>query len=97
MTIIACIRGGLGNQMFQYAMGKRLAEKHNTELLLDTRLFLSHEMHNGFELDHVFMQSSGVASKRELKSLLGWKHSKLGMKILNSNRFAFLRCKNFFI
>ena len=97
MTIIACIKGGLGNQMFQYAMGKHLAEKHNTELLLDTMLFQDHEMHNGFELDRVFVQPSRVALKREIKSLLGWKYSKLGMKILNSNRFAFLRGENFFI
>jgi hypothetical protein len=33
--IIVRIMGGLGNQMFQYAMGRRLAEHHNTELLLD--------------------------------------------------------------
>jgi hypothetical protein len=34
--IIASITGGLGNQLFQYAMGRRLAAYHNTELLLDT-------------------------------------------------------------
>ena len=28
--------GGLGNQMFQYAVGRRLAERRNTELTLDT-------------------------------------------------------------
>lgn len=34
--IIVQITGGLGNQMFQYAMGRRLALHHKTELLLDT-------------------------------------------------------------
>jgi hypothetical protein len=34
--IIARITGGLGNQLFQYAMGRRLAALHKTELLLDT-------------------------------------------------------------
>jgi len=34
--IIAKIMGGLGNQMFQYAMGRRLAEHHGADLLLDT-------------------------------------------------------------
>ena len=29
-------RGGLGNQMFQYAFGLELAKKNNTELVLDT-------------------------------------------------------------
>lgn len=33
--IVARIMGGLGNQMFQYAFGLYLAEKHRTELWLD--------------------------------------------------------------
>lgn len=32
------IFGGIGNQMFQYAMAKALATRHNLELLLDTSL-----------------------------------------------------------
>jgi hypothetical protein len=34
--IIANIVGGLGNQLFQYAMARRLALSHGTELLLDS-------------------------------------------------------------
>src|SRR3989344_5417606 len=30
------LRGGLGNQMFQYAMGLTLAKRNKTELVLDT-------------------------------------------------------------
>jgi Glycosyl transferase family 11 len=37
--IIAQLAGGLGNQFFQYAMARRLAEKHNAELLLDTSCY----------------------------------------------------------
>jgi Glycosyl transferase family 11 len=33
--IIAKITGGLGNQLFQFAMARRLAKHHDTELLLD--------------------------------------------------------------
>jgi len=33
--IITSLMGGLGNQLFQYAMAKRLAEHHKTELCLD--------------------------------------------------------------
>ena len=37
--IISKIQGGLGNQMFQYAYGKHLSYKYNTELRLDTRFY----------------------------------------------------------
>ncbi|MEI6494713.1 MAG: alpha-1,2-fucosyltransferase [bacterium] len=40
--IIVKLQGGLGNQMFQYACGKNLAKKHNTELVLDTSFLLDH-------------------------------------------------------
>ena len=35
------IRGGLGNQMFQYATGRALALRHGTTLTLDTRVYRS--------------------------------------------------------
>lgn len=34
--IITELNGGLGNQLFQYAIGKQLAVQHHTQLLLDT-------------------------------------------------------------
>ncbi len=37
--IITELNGGLGNQMFQYAIGRCLAEKNKTELNLDVRVF----------------------------------------------------------
>lgn len=37
--IVARIWGGLGNQMFQYAMGYAIARDHNTNLKLDTTFF----------------------------------------------------------
>ena len=37
--IISRITGGLGNQMFQYAFGRRLAVKHETELKLDVSFY----------------------------------------------------------
>jgi hypothetical protein len=38
--IIVCFKGGLGNQMFQYAAGLRLAKHHNTVLKLDLAFLL---------------------------------------------------------
>jgi hypothetical protein len=37
--ILARIGGGLGNQMFQYAAARRLAEQHRTVVHLDTSWF----------------------------------------------------------
>ena len=35
MTVVAVLEGGLGNQMFEYAYGRALALKDNTDLILD--------------------------------------------------------------
>jgi Glycosyl transferase family 11 len=48
--IVARIDGGLGNQMFQYAYGRYLADKHRSELVLDLRSF-KHQPPHGFMLD----------------------------------------------
>ena len=37
--IISKIQGGLGNQMFQYAYGKHLSYKYNTEIRFDIRFY----------------------------------------------------------
>ena len=37
--IFVRLSGGLGNQLFQYAAGHRLARRHNVELVLDTSWF----------------------------------------------------------
>jgi hypothetical protein len=37
--VIVRLNGGLGNQMFQYAAGRAVADRLGTELLLDTRAF----------------------------------------------------------
>ncbi|MFH1615459.1 MAG: alpha-1,2-fucosyltransferase [Planctomycetota bacterium] len=37
--IIVYLKGGLGNQLFQYALGRHLAEIHNTELKLDVSAY----------------------------------------------------------
>ncbi len=39
------ITGGLGNQMFQYAVGRALSLKNNTELKLDVSVFDTYRLH----------------------------------------------------
>jgi hypothetical protein len=41
-TIITQLLGGLGNQMFQYAAGRRVAIEHGLELLVDTSILMDH-------------------------------------------------------
>jgi hypothetical protein len=43
--IIAHLSGGLGNQMFQYALGRHLAEKNSTLLKLDLSGFEIYKLH----------------------------------------------------
>lgn len=43
--VIARIIGGLGNQMFQYATGFRLAKKLQTEFKIDTSAFATYPLH----------------------------------------------------
>jgi hypothetical protein len=42
--IVTQLVGGLGNQMFQYAVGRALAIKHNTSLKLDTSPFAGYAL-----------------------------------------------------
>lgn len=41
--IISQLKGGHSNQLFQYAVGRALADKHGTELLLDINWFEMHK------------------------------------------------------
>lgn len=65
--IIVKITGGLGNQLFQYAAGKRLASVHNTELRLDTMGFETYKLHD-YSLNH-FKISAIEASKAEIEKI----------------------------
>lgn len=61
--------GGLGNQMFQYAFLVALREKWHEEVLMDTSLYKTYGLHNGFELDKVFNITAGKATKQQTKKI----------------------------
>jgi hypothetical protein len=96
--IITFIIGGLGNQMFQYAAGLALAEKHRVQLLLDTRLFKNYDLRpEGFLLDKVFEIDAAVAVEREIRDLIGWRASPIGRRLIRNNSLSFLRGKNYYL
>lgn len=65
--IISRLRGGLGNQLFQYAAGRAVAHRHGTELKLDTSAF-NDERSRRYALDH-FRISATVLTSEERERL----------------------------
>ena len=49
--IIIKIKGGLGNQLFQYAVGRAVALHYKSTLKLDLTIFETYKLHNGYRLD----------------------------------------------
>ena len=67
--IITRIAGGIGNQLFQYATGRRLAQKWNTELKLDKSLYDSADnIAMAYALDK-FNITATIATPEEIKPL----------------------------
>ena len=49
------ILGGLGNQMFQYALYLAIKDSYQDEKVkIDTSCFRGYPLHNGYELDKLF-------------------------------------------
>jgi len=73
--IITKLKGGLGNQLFQYALGRHLAEIHNTTLKLDTTSYY-YGGPRQYELNYFNIQEN-VAVTGEIKALTEIKQGKL--------------------
>jgi len=66
--IIVRLTGGLGNQMFQYAFGRRLAELHSTELKLDVGFYSNAKLNvpiRTYDLD-IFKIVENIATDVEI-------------------------------
>lgn len=64
---IVKILGGLGNQMFQYALFLSLKERFpHEQVMIDTSCFRNYPLHNGFEINRIFSQNAPVASWRDI-------------------------------
>lgn len=68
--VIVKLMGGLGNQMFQYAVGRRLAHAHNSVLKLDISGFAQQKFatKRTYVLSHFNIQSQ-IASMEEIGAL----------------------------
>ena len=93
--IIVNIVGGLGNQMFQYSLGRSLTIKLNDNLKIDLRNFLNFKLHNNFELDKVFNCFVDVAKKKDLDEVLSFQSNIFYQKILKRKIFKIFRKNNF--
>lgn len=74
--IVVRLTGGLGNQMFQYAFGKMLAEKNNSKLKLDFTLLLERKpgeqfVYRDLDLD-IFQFEPVFADPREIAFYNGY-------------------------
>lgn len=67
--IITELKGGLGNQLFQYSVGRALAEKSMTQLKLDTSWY-GVVPDRQYDL-HYFAISGEVATHKEIRRLKG--------------------------
>ena len=69
MKIVKII-GGLGNQMFQYALALALRERFPDETVkVDTTLFCNYRRHNGLELERIFGITLDTASPAEINQV----------------------------
>jgi hypothetical protein len=63
--IITQLLGGLGNQLFQYSVGRMLAEKSHTRLKLDTSAFREYRL-RPYKLQHFHVEADAL-TQRELR------------------------------
>ncbi len=95
--IVSHLIGGLGNQMFQYAVGRSRMLTLETELKLHVADFVGYDLHQGFELDHVFASSFPRASEDDVRSILGWRGYRPCRRLLKKHYFSALRGTQFIV
>lgn len=96
-TVISQIIGGLGNQMFQFAVGRALSIAYDTPLLLDIGDFTKYRLHQGFELARVFSCPVTLAEPQDISAVLGWQSSRLARRIFSRPSLRFLRNRHFMV
>ena len=84
--VIVRIEGGLGNQLFQYAAARSLADRLGCDLFLDLR-GLDENGDRPFQLN-LFEIRASIASSQLLNGLPDWRASRMGRIHSNLSQFA---------
>jgi hypothetical protein len=64
------IKGGLGNQMFQFAFYLSVKNKYQNDIVkIDTSFYDNNKAHNGYELKKIFSVNADYAVKKEIEKL----------------------------
>jgi len=95
--LVVRVLGGLGNQMFQYAAGRALALEVGQPLALDVSGFAGYGLHQGYELDSVFDCAAPLATRDDLRGMLGWQAGQFAKRLLARPGLAPLRRRNFIV
>jgi hypothetical protein len=94
--VIVRLKGGLGNQLFQYATGRAIARRRRVRLNIDLS-GLDHGTHRTYELEN-FNTSGAVVSVEALEAFKGFAANRVG-RFLDDHRpyyrKAFVRESNF--
>lgn len=79
--IIVKIVGGLGNQMFQYALGRALAHKNKTDLKLDISEYENRYKLHRYSLQHLNIDEK-IATAEEIKRLKDGDNPRILLQLL---------------
>jgi Glycosyl transferase family 11 len=71
--IVTALNGGLGNQLFQYALARRLAYDRNIEFRVDVNVFANKFQKRAFQLNHLDVIAAPITD-RETQKFWGWRN-----------------------
>lgn len=95
--IITNLIGGLGNQMFQYAVGRALSLEYGVPLRVDVSGFAGYGLHQGFELQRIFNCTIEIAGDADVSGILRWQFSTAIRRVVSRPSMAAFRRKGFVV